>query len=126
MKSAAPGARGGAPLRSSSWVRVVAIALGLWLFVSAFAWPHAGLERLNAWIVGLVAMIVGLVAIFVNDQARFLASLLSIWLFVSAFVVPGESTATVWNAVVVAVVSFVLSIVPGGTFQPHAPAPAGT
>jgi hypothetical protein len=66
----------------------------------------------NTWILGVLEVIFALVAIFGVGQARYLNSLLAIWLFVSAWVLPSVNVGTIWNNVIVAIVTFALSLVP--------------
>ncbi len=45
---------------------------------------------------------------------RYLNTLLAIWLFISAFAFPHVSVAPVWNNAIVAIVIFVISLIPQG------------
>jgi hypothetical protein len=67
----------------------------------------------NTWIVGVLQVIFALVAIFSVSQARYLNTILSIWLFISAFALPSVSSGTIWNNVIVAILTFACSLVPG-------------
>jgi hypothetical protein len=92
---------------------MVNLALGVWLFISAFAWPHAQAQLTNTWILGVLCVIFAIVAMAV-PAARYLNTALSIWLFVSAWVLPSLNTATLWNNVLVAIAIFIVSLVPSG------------
>lgn len=94
--------------------RVVELALGVWLFLSAFVWPHSQAETINAWIVGALAIVFAVVALLGESRAQYLNTALAIWLFLSAFVLPAIHTGTLWNNVLVAIVLFAVSLVPGG------------
>jgi hypothetical protein len=105
------------PLRSASasnYGRYVNIVLGVWLFISAFAWRHSAEQMTNTWIVGVLSVVFALVALYVNSQARYLNTLLSIWLFISALALPSISSATIWNNVIVAIVMFAFSVLTRG------------
>lgn len=101
-----PDVRGAAP-------RIVNVILGVWLFISAFAWPHTHAQMTNTWILGVLCVIFALVAMAV-PWVRYLNTLLAIWLFISAWALPMESPGTVWNNVLVAIAIFVVSLVPSG------------
>lgn len=92
-------------------VRWLNVVLGVWLFISAFIWPHSTEQMTNTWILGVLAVIFALVAM-AREQARYLNTILSIWLFISAWALPHVSTGTVWNNVLVAIAIFIVSLTP--------------
>lgn len=92
--------------------RVMDVALGAWLVASAFAWPHGLPQFLNATVIGAAIVIDAAAALAGHERARFGNRALAIWLFVSNMVLPGTSLATAWNHAVVAVMVFLLSMVP--------------
>jgi hypothetical protein len=98
---------------SASWARIANVILGAWLFISAFAWPHSSAQMTNTWILGVLQVIFALVALFANSQARYLNTVLSIWLFISAFALPRIAIETTWNNAIVAILTFLFSLVPG-------------
>jgi hypothetical protein len=95
---------------SGSWVRAVNVAAGLWLFISAFLWPHSPGSMTNTWVVGLLIAAIGAIGTVAPD-ARWLNTAVAVWLFFSTVWVYPSSPATVWNNVIVAIVVFVLSLV---------------
>jgi hypothetical protein len=92
--------------------RTAMIILGVWLFASAFLWPHAPEQRLNAAVVGAAVVAIEIAAleawpwIFVVDVA------LSIWLFVALWVLPGTTAGLMVNNMLVAVLMFGFSVIP--------------
>jgi hypothetical protein len=104
------------PFVSNSRVHVVSIALGLWLFISGFLWPHGRAQQLNTWIVGLLIALVAFAAMS-EPRARSASAALAIWLFLSAFALPTAHAATTWNSVIVAVAVFVIAMVPSGAMH---------
>ena len=94
-----------------AWPRWVNFLIGIWLIISAFAWPHAAGARANTWILGALIAIASLWAVF-TPGARFLNTIFAIWLFFATLVIYHASSATVWNNVIAAVVVFVLSLIP--------------
>lgn len=98
-----------------AWPRALNVILGIWLFISAFVWPHTSAQMTNTWILGVLAVVFALIAWFAAPPARFLNTLLAIWLFISAWALPRVSVGTVWNNVIVAILLFIFSLVPGAT-----------
>ena len=113
-----------APVRhnDNSLARGIMILLGIWLFISAFIWPHTMEERTNAWICGVIAVIFALVAMR-TPQARYVNTALAIWLFISTFALPRISVGTAWNNVLVAIAIFIVSLLPSD-WQPRMVRPA--
>jgi hypothetical protein len=117
MSMSAPRSPVRAPLGGASWVRVANIVLGIWLFISAFAWQHTAAQMTNTWIVGVVAIVFAGLA-FAYSQARYVNTLLAIWLFISAFALPRITGATAWNNAIVAILMFAFSLVPSESTRP--------
>ncbi len=92
--------------------RGINVLLGIWLFISAFLWEHTGAERTNTWILGVLCFMFALAATRAS-VARWLNTALSIWLFISVWALPHDNLATMWNNALVAIVVFLLSLVPG-------------
>jgi hypothetical protein len=92
--------------------RVIDVALGLWLCASAFVWPHGLPQFLNASVIGAMIAIDAGAALAGHERARMGNRALAVWLFLSNLVLPGTSLATAWNHAIVAVMVFLLSMVP--------------
>jgi hypothetical protein len=97
--------------------RIVNLVLGIWLFISAFVWPHTTAQMTNTWILGVLTVIFALVAMRF-PPVRYLNTILAIWLFISAFALHRLNNGTVWNNALLAIVIFFLSLVPS-TEQPE-------
>src|SRR5579883_2620360 len=115
-------------MKKQNAARILNVVLGVWLFISAFAWPHTYAQMTNTWVLGVLCVIFAIVAMFV-DQARYLNTLLAIWLFISAWALPTESPGTVWNNVLCSIAIFIVSLIPtepgrARFFGPTAPRPA--
>jgi hypothetical protein len=91
----------------------VDVLLGLWLLVSAIAWPQPALQTANSIIVGVLVIVAAGVAAFAMPEARFANTALGLWLFLSALVVLGRSDAAIWNDIVVGGLLVGLSFLPG-------------
>jgi hypothetical protein len=106
---------------NAKWPRYFNIIIGIWLFISAFIWPHTMAQRSNTWICGLLAVLFA-VAATSGPTLRYLNTALSVWLFISVWVLPRDSSSTTWNNVICAVAIFVISMVPsGGTISSRPP-----
>jgi hypothetical protein len=83
----------------------------VWLFVSAFLWPHTLPQLINTAVCGAacVAFAIGAMAV---PWMRHLNTALAIWLFISVWALPESSHATMWNNILVAIAIFVVSLVP--------------
>ncbi|WP_437964890.1 hypothetical protein WMF04_35200 [Sorangium sp. So ce260] len=92
-------------------VRGINIALGVWLFISAFLWRHSQGQFTNTWVVGALCALFAVLAIWA-PRARYLNAILAIWLFVSAWSITALSAATVWNNALVAIAILIVSLVP--------------
>jgi len=109
---------------SDAWPRTATIVLGVWLFISAFVWPHTQSSATNTWIVGLLIVIAGIVALYV-PWVRWLNAVLAAWLFISTLVFPHVIAATMWNNTIVAFLVFLMALVPG-SMHPTTGRPART
>src|SRR5262249_31763739 len=67
------------------WPRGLNIVLGIWLFISAFLWPHFEPQFTNTWLLGIICVAAAVVALRV-PWFRYVNTALAIWLFISAFV----------------------------------------
>jgi hypothetical protein len=112
----------------STWIRYVNVAIGIWLVVSAFVWPHSGAQQTNAWVVGILAATFAALAVE-RDELRYLDTALAVWLFASIWVLPSIRVETLWNSGIVAVGLFIFSLIPNlrtGTTRPAHATPAET
>ena len=101
-------------VKVARWVNLV---LGVWLFISAFIWPHTSAQLTNTWILGVLCVIFALIAMS-TPTARWLNTILSIWLFISVWALPHQNLGTMWNNALVAIVVFAASLVPGAGERP--------
>lgn len=94
-----------------TWPRVASVILGIWLFISAFIWPHTYEQMTNNWILGVLCVAFGLIAMRI-PEVRYLNTILAVWLFISAWVLP-TLQVTRWNNAIVAIALFFVSLTPG-------------
>ena len=88
----------------------VNLILGVWLFISAFLWPHSAGQLTNTWVCGLLCAAFALISTRVPN-ARYLNTAVAVWLFISAFALPTDRIGTVWNNALIAVAIFIVSLV---------------
>ena len=101
---------------TNKMARGINIALGVWLFISAFLWLHTDSQFTNTWLVGLG--IAGVAAVGLGaPQIRWLNALLAAWLIVSVFALPTLMGGTFWNNLLVGVASLIVSLMPFATTQ---------
>jgi hypothetical protein len=81
--------------------RLINAMLGLWLFLSAFLWPHDHVQLINAWVVGIAGVTAALVALGGYDWGRYLNAALGAWLIISTLLLPMTNVATAWNHLLV-------------------------
>ena len=103
---------------AAAWPRWVTLALGVWLFISAFVWPHAASAMTNTWILGLL-IVLGAAWSMYEPRVRYLDTLFAIWLLFSTLVIQHHESATLWNNLIVAVIVFVLSLIPSRATTPR-------
>ena len=92
------------------------IILGLWLFFSAFLWPHDHPQFINTLIAGLVTVILSVLA-FGVPTLRFASAFTGVWLVVSWFVLGRGRTGTGLNNVIVGLAVMSISLLPSGDLQ---------
>jgi hypothetical protein len=86
------------------------LILGVWLLLSAFAWRHSPLSMTNTWILGLII-------VFLSEmRTRYATTAAAVWLFFSTLATAHHSSATLWNNLIVAVLVFLISLVPNRIF----------
>jgi hypothetical protein len=103
--------------------RIANVILGVWLFISAFIWPHNHPQYINAWLVGLLVTAISIIGFF-EPSIRYLNTALAVWLFVSAFALPRMTVGTSWNHALVGIAIFIVSLAPSspaGVSQPGRP-----
>jgi hypothetical protein len=96
---------------SNAWPRYANIALGLWLFVSAFAWPHSRDACAAAWISGAMISMNAFAAIWASPARFFNVLVGGIALAWQAAAAAHEPAARV-NGIVACGLVVVLSLVP--------------
>lgn len=102
--------------KTARWVNAI---VGVWLFLSAFFWPHTTSQYTNTWLMGIIAVAVALISVG-SPGFRFVNTAVGIWLVISAFALPTMNAATRWNNFIVGIAIGLLSLVgssPGATIR---------
>jgi hypothetical protein len=96
--------------------RHVNVVVGIWLFVSANLWRHSVGQFNNTWLLGVIATVAAVAALSV-DAVRYVNVALAIWLFASAWLLPVRDPLTFWNDLIIALVMFIVAVVPSAHVQ---------
>jgi hypothetical protein len=90
--------------------RVGNMVLGLWVFASAFLWPHTDAQFTNTWMVGVAVAVIAAAGLSL-PSLRYLNTVAGAWLALSAFALPVATAATQWNNFLVGLAVLGLSLV---------------
>ena len=96
-----------------AWPRWVSLVVAVWVFISAFIWPHTHAEQTNTWILG-VLMFIGSLWAMAMPPVRYLNTIFSIWLFIATLVIAHQQPGTLWSNLIAAIIVFVMSLIPSG------------
>lgn len=92
--------------------RIIQIAIGAWLILSTFLWPHLRLQSMVAWSAGGLTILLSLGSAFVSPL-RLLLGLVGFWLFIGTFM-QQALIGTLVNNFLCAVAIVLLSFAPTG------------
>ena len=101
--------------RTSNTARIVNVVLGVWLFISAWIWPHTETSRANTWICGLLVMAIALVALRIRPM-RWLNAAIGAWVVIAGFLFPHIAAGTMLNNIIVGLLVLLVSV--GGISRP--------
>jgi hypothetical protein len=87
------------------------IAMGVWLVISAFLWPHDGDQRLNAVVIGSMIAVTASLAMMWRP-ASWVAALPAVWLFGTSLFAEHHHALTPWHNVAIAFVVFMSATAP--------------
>ncbi|HVV17277.1 MAG TPA: hypothetical protein VHH90_08750 [Polyangia bacterium] len=80
--------------------RAANAAIGLWMFFTPFFWFHTPFQRVNAWVVGVIAVTAALAAARGLRWARLVNAALGGWLIITALLPLGQRPSIIWNQVI--------------------------
>jgi hypothetical protein len=93
--------------------RIFNALIGIWLFVTAFMWPHTSTEMTVTILAAIVTFGLAILAMY-TFAARYLNAFIAVLLFITALTLPTLSRATQWNNAIVAIAIFVAALVDNG------------
>jgi threonine/homoserine efflux transporter RhtA len=82
--------------------RVFNALIGVWLFVTAFMWPHTQSEGTLTVVCAVLTFLLA-IASFYTMAARYGNIVVAAALFIGTLVLPAVTRASIWNNVIVAV-----------------------
>jgi hypothetical protein len=94
-----------------SGARLANVALGLWLFLSAFLWPHTLASQVNTSLLALVIVSIAAAAT-PTPVVRAISTVPAIWLLFSSIWISDVTPTTMWHNAIVAGLVLVFSLVP--------------
>ena len=98
--------------------RIFNALIGIWLFVTAFMWPHTSTEMTVTILAAILTFGLAILAIY-TFAARYLNAFVAVLLFISALTIPTLARATQWNNAIVAIAIFVAALVDKGPQAIH-------
>lgn len=93
--------------------RIFTALIGMWLFVTAYMWPHNHAEGTLVVVCGALAFVMA-IASFYTLATRYGGIVVAAALFIGTLVLPAMTRATVWNNVIVAVALLAASLIDRG------------
>lgn len=109
-------------MKAAKLARIANVVLGLWLFVSAFVWPHTYAEEANATLVGPFIALTSLAAWTVGPRVQlcYINAALGAWLLMSIVGFPPRSLVTAVHDAIVGALVFVFALIPIPSSTPSA------
>ena len=93
--------------------RILNALLGMWLFVTAFMWPHGQAVGTLTVVCAVLTFLLA-IASFYTVAARYANLVVAATLFIGTLALPTITRATVWNNVIVAVAMLASSLLDRG------------
>ncbi|HVT09984.1 MAG TPA: hypothetical protein VHO67_21130 [Polyangia bacterium] len=93
--------------------RIFNALLGMWLFVTAFMWPHGQAVGTLTVVCAVLTFLLA-IASFYTMAARYANLVVAAALFIGTLALPTMTRATVWNNVIVAVAMLGASLLDRG------------
>lgn len=93
--------------------RVFNALIGMWLFVTAFMWPHQHAQAALTVACAVLTFVLAILS-FYTMAARYGHLVVAVALFIGTLALPSMTRATVWNNVIVAVAILASSLLDRG------------
>ena len=105
---------------SGPWPQYLNTVLGLWLVVSASAWPHTVASRMNTLATGVFIVVIALWAV-VRPHVHRLNAAAATWLIISSVWIHHLSNGTAWNNIIAALLVLGFAVATNEEFLAHSP-----
>lgn len=93
--------------------RIFNVLMGIWLFISAFAWRHSPAEFWAALICGAVTIVLTLGTFYVPGL-RYLVAVFALMLLVESVTAAASVRRTAWHDAIIAIAIFVAAMLSRG------------
>lgn len=93
--------------------RIFNALIAIWLFATAFIWPHTHLAKEVTIVAAVLTFVLSILSMSVRG-ARHLNAVVAVLLFLSALTLPSLTRATTWNNAVIAIAILVAALVDSG------------
>ena len=93
--------------------RIFNALIAIWLFVTAFMWPHAHLAKEVTIVAAVLTFVLSIMSMYVRG-ARHLNAVVAVFLFLSALTLPALSRATTWNNAICAIAILIAALFDNG------------
>jgi hypothetical protein len=93
--------------------RIFNALIAIWLFATAFMWPHTHLARMVTILAAVLTFALSIMSMYIRG-ARHLNAVVAVFLFLSALTLPALSRATTWNNAIVAIAILVSALADNG------------
>ena len=98
--------------------RILNALIGVWLFFTAFMWPHAHGQFMVTLVASILTFALAILSIY-SAAARYINVVVSIMLFLASLSLPHYTRATLWNNTICAVGIFVAALADRGPGAAH-------
>lgn len=93
--------------------RIFNALIGIWLFFSAFTWPHTQMQKTVTIVAAVLTFALAILSIY-SRSATYVNAVVGVLLFLSVLTLPSLTRATQWNNAIVAIAIFVAALVDNG------------
>src|SRR5438045_9628500 len=89
--------------------RIFNALIGIWLFVTAFMWPHTPAEMTVTVVAAILTFALAILAIYTR-AASYMNEIVAVLLFLSVLTVHSLARATMWYNVIVTIELFICAL----------------
>ncbi len=93
--------------------RIFNALIAIWLFATAFMWPHAHLAQVVTIVAAVLTFVLSIMSMYIRG-ARHLNAVVAVFLFLSALTLPALTRATTWNNAICAIAILIAALADSG------------